>query len=462
MRSEEAICERVPNRDPRRRGWGAGLFNSVEKATLLLAVIGATVVWLLPFLLARFGAEWIRGWYSYSVYGPVAVVGVLALRHYGGFAKSLPVVCLAVLMLAGVAWTDSTERQSGLTYALNFLVTIPIAALIRKHDWVTTVFRVVVVATAVLMVYTFAQPAASGRWGNAYGAEGPKLDRFGTVRIGNPDQAGMMCAASTLFLLMTFRRRERSRLKKWLPMVAIPVLLFGCVQTASRASIIALVGSLGVALWMRARRNVAAVIPMLFLALVGVATLIVLDQGQSGQRFLDRALERFTDADVGTLGGRTDIWMLAYDEFTQGLNPLYGVGTGGVEKALGRFSGQPNRTFYSGIWHVYPHNTIVWLGLALGCPGLALGLWLSVKVVRRAYRLDKRNNDWRRFSYLSLLILIGNACAINLEPGAIILIALLWVLVSVEPAQAPDPGNICVGRVPSHVARNHAVLSPSG
>ena len=454
MRSEEALCDHASNRDPLRRGWGAGLFNGVEKATLLLAVIGSTAAWLVPFLLARSGADWIAGRYLYSVYGPVAFVGALAVRRYGGFAKSLPVLCLAVLMLAGVAWTDSTERLRGLTFALDFLMTIPIAALIRKHDWGTTVFRVVVVTTAVLMAYAFAQPAASGRWGNIYGA--------GTVIMANADQAGMMCAASTLLFIMTFRRRERGWLKHWLPMVAIPVLLFGCAQTASRASILALVGSLGVALWLRARRNVGALIPVLCLALVGGATLLILDQSTSGPHSLDPTLERFTDADVRTIGGRTDIWMVAYDEFKQGLNPLLGVGTGGVEKALGSSSyGEPNRILEGGVWHTYPHNTIVWLGLALGGPGLALGLWLSVKLVRRAYRFDKRNNDWRRFSYLSLLILIGNACAINLEPGAIILTALLWVLVSVEPARAPDPRTIWVRGVPAYVTRNHVVLSLS-
>lgn len=455
MCSEEALSERFSQRDPRRRGLGVGLVNSVEKATLLLAVIGATFVWLLPFLLAQFGAQWVQGWYSYSVYGPVALVGARSVRRYGGFARSLPVVGLAVLMLAGVAWTDPTEKQRGLTYALNFLVTIPMAALIRKQDWVRTVLIVVAMTTAVLMLYTLAQPAASGRWGSTYGAAG-------TIRMGNADQAGMMCAASTLFLLMTFRRRERSWLKTWLPMAAFPVVFLGCMLTASRASIIALACSLGVALWLRVRRNLAAAILMLFFVLVGGADLILLDYSQSGQSYLDQGLGRFADADVLSIGGRTEIWMLDYDEFTQGLNPLFGVGTGGVEKALGRFAGQSNRTLDAGVWHLYPHHTVAWLGLALGCPGLVLGLWLSVRMVRRAYRLDKRNNDWRVFSYLTLLILIGNACAINLEPGAIILTALLWALVSAEPARATDHKNMRMGGVPVTAADNHAVLSPSG
>jgi len=89
----------------------------------------------------------------------------LVLSPYGGYAKSWTLLFCAALTCVGILWTDSTEQGRGMLLASAFLVTLPIASLIRKQNYLQQFLTSFALVTALAMLYGLTQPAALGRWG---------------------------------------------------------------------------------------------------------------------------------------------------------------------------------------------------------------------------------------------------------------------------------------------------------
>jgi hypothetical protein len=144
------------------------------------------------------------------------------------------------------------------------------------------------------------------------------------------------------------------------------------------------------------------------------------------------------EENLGSLGERTRIWGFAEHEFLDGTTWLTGVGTGGVDKALGKFyefSGRiPGR---DRIWRLYPHNSLVQNGLAFGLFGLVLTAWVAFQAVRNAYRLDSAFGDWHRTAFAVFLGFVGTGLVVQREVYWIALGSAFWALISTDKLHWP-------------------------
>jgi O-antigen ligase len=145
------------------------------------------------------------------------------------------------------------------------------------------------------------------------------------------------------------------------------------------------------------------------------------------------------EENLGSLGSRTSIWRFAGQEFFEGTTWLTGVGTGGVDKALGKFYEFTGRVAgRDRIWRLYPHNSLVQNALAYGIFGLLLAFCLAAQVGRKAYLLDSRFGGWQRTAFAVFLGLVGTGGVVEREVYWIALGSALWAMISSDnlPSQA--------------------------
>jgi hypothetical protein len=402
--------------------------KQIERFGVLLMAGGTGMAWIMQYVYLVFLTDfpdWIYRFYALGICIPAAIFGCFAYPKYGGFTKGAPLV-LAALLATGVAWTDATEYRRGVSVAISFAMTLPISALLRKHNYLKPAIWAFGTATAASMLFAMTQPMVAGRWG--------MLIHSGTM-LSNPASVGLQCAtAAALLLLVAIRSLARSAALRCLQVGMISFLLVCCILTASRTAFLALVGASCVALLLRARHNFLPVALALLAVLFVVGTIMAAAAAFSDRPFYDQLLERTVgneDETLTTLGGRTDIWYFGADQFLEGSNWIGGVGTGGVDKTLGQFSIFRNRDLGSdGIWRLYAHNTLVWCGLGLGTLGLIVGGWLTLSLVRSAYRSDHEEHGWERGSLVAFLILFGTGAVVHVEPCWILLGSVLWAIMS--------------------------------
>jgi hypothetical protein len=159
-----------------------------------------------------------------------------------------------------------------------------------------------------------------------------------------------------------------------------------------------------------------------------VAVILGLSTGSSGEVFYSNAIERLGGFDVSTIGGREEVWTVAAEAFIFDNHWMYGSGTGGAERYLGRWPSKAKDIGIDGLERLYPHNTAVWVALAFGVPGLIICTVLLWTMLRQAYRLDSLERAWGRCAFLAILALIGCSCAIVMEPYFIAVGAILWAM----------------------------------
>jgi hypothetical protein len=436
--------------------WMAPL-KRLERAALLLAASGTAVVWVLPYLF--FGTavpEWILSRWYLMVCGPALLSGLVAFREYAGFAKAPVVIVCVALFSVGIAWTDPTELGRGALLAAGVLVPLPLAALIRRHDYLRPFLRAFSIATAGSLIFVVA---------STEGVQfGTLVDPTGTHTV-NANSLGLQAALATLFLAMTFPRRKR--LGAYIFVFLMAVLTFCCVTTASRTAFLALAGAFGVAMRFLGFRASLAV-----LAIAGavvpcsLAINAVVDPAHPFYEGIVGRLIRDDDETRNTVGGRLQIWTFAVEEFAANDIWVYGTGTGGVDKALGRFYELQGRAKgRDGIWRLYAHNTLVWWALAFGIGGVGVYAWIGFSLARRAHQLDKKSDDWRRLTLVAFVALASVGGVITQEGYWCVLEAALLAMLSTDvygsscrsrlslsTSNCRSPGTQLLARRPSAVA----------
>jgi O-antigen ligase len=339
-----------------------------------------------------------------------------------------------LLMCVGLLWTDSSEQGRGLLEAAGFLVTLPIAALIRKQRYIQQFLAVFAFVTALGMLYGLTQPAALGRWGEI-------VDSTGT-HITNANVVGTQAAAAIIAAFLSF---PRHRPWSWI-LFAATLLVLGaaCFLTQTRTGIAALCGAGLVVVAMRLRHKPALLVTGGFISLGLLACLLAADtaimQGAVYEGVVNR-LVRDEEENLGSFGDRTKIWRFAAQEFLEGTTWITGVGTGGADKELGKFYEFSGR--FSGrdrIWRLYPHNSLVQNGLAFGIFGLVLTACMGFQVARRAYRLDSSFRGWQRSAFVVFFGLVGTGLVVQREVYWIAVGSALWAMVSTDkPARGRGP-----------------------
>ncbi len=408
--------------------------NRLERFSLFLVAAGIAVVWLMPDLLSATSLpEWVGSRFYLYISAPAAFFGCYCFHRYGGFARSLPVLLCAFLMCAGILWTDATEQGRGMLLAAGFLLTLPVSALIRKHNYLPQFLGVFAVVTAIGMLYGLTQPAGPGRWGTI-------VDSTGT-QITNANVVGTQAAAGIVAALIGFPRRKWSRV---VFVAALVVLSLACFLTQTRTGLLALTGAGGVIVFMRLRRRPALLATAACAAFVLFVCLFTADFAISNGAVYRGVVNRLVwdeEDNLGSLGDRTKIWQFAARDFLDANHWLTGVGTGGVDKELGKFyefSGRlPGR---DRLWRLYPHNSLVQNGLAFGLGGLALTLLVALRIARNAYLLDSLSCGWQRCAFVMFLGLVGTGLVVQREVYWIALGSALWAMVST--AKAPQPARM--------------------
>jgi len=126
--------------------------NRIERFSLFLAAAGSALAWLVPSLMLRTELpEWVGSRFYLYICGPAILLGTWSFHRYGGYAKSWTLLFCAALTCVGILWTDSTEQGRGMLLASAFLVTLPIASLIRKQNYLQQFLTSFALVTALAM-----------------------------------------------------------------------------------------------------------------------------------------------------------------------------------------------------------------------------------------------------------------------------------------------------------------------
>lgn len=399
-----------------------GHLTSFELIVLSIGVIATANQWILIYVLNLVGTpDWIAGRSDLVLWLPaILCCGILAWWRQGGFFRSLPIIILTVLMVLGISWTDPVERRTGIIYTAVFVYSLLLGAFLYKRNCIRTVLRVFPIATCVSILFASTQQRMPGRWGWVTAQTGAVMS--------NPNHIAHQCAIAVLFVLLCWPDRWPSRL---LSIAQIALLTVTCLMTGSRTGVTSLVCVVAVSLLMRSRRRAGTALLALFLIAVSLTLPLWIDSVPIDLPIYEKLVARTVydeESNVNTLGGRLTIWGIALDVFWE--HPFLGAGTGAVELALGKYPNSASIQYEDGTWRLYPHNTLVWLAVGLGFPGLLLGLWIYVRAARTAYRLDVQQGQWGRCALATMLFLIGSSCAIQSEPYFIVPGAVLWAMLS--------------------------------
>jgi hypothetical protein len=285
------------------------------------------------------------------------------------------------------------------------------------------------IADAVSMAIAFPLAGSSFGYGRLTADSGESIATSGYV--------SMAAAIGLMFLFMNWRvMGKRPVLRAISGVGAGSILMLTVVLTASRTAILALAGVLVVLYLREAMRISRTFVLVASVIIAGVVIISLTEESEIAASITSPLSSRIYDTvEDRTLSGRTNIYFGASPQiFLSGANSLIGVGAGGVELALGSDSELRTMNISTmssdGRSRIYAHDTYIWLALALGSLGLAVGCVLSYAVVRRAFAMDRANGDWIRCGYVGFLALVGLGAVINEDSYWAVTGALLWVLVS--------------------------------
>ena len=394
------------------------MIRNLERISLLTAAAGTAMIWILPFLLEGSSApEWVLSRWYLLVAAPALLFGIFAFKRYAGFAQAPPVIAYAILISIGCLWTDPSEEGRGLLIATAFVMVLPIAALVRKKDFLESFLVCFALASAASMLFAVAVAGSL-----------TLKDALGTTTT-NPNGVGIQAALSALFLLMFFP--ERKGWRRILCACIVAFLLLCAINTASRTAFVSMGGSMLVALFLMSRKSAIQI--MILLTIAGLGTVGVSEFLNLETPFYQGIQSRLLEDEEGTrgtLGDRVQIWDVAAVAFLSDTNWLYGTGTGGVDKALGGLYESKGRAKgRDGIWRLHSHNTLVWSAVALGIPGILGLMWVWLSMIRAAYNLDRQFQSWEHCT-LTAFVGIASLGGVIMQDGSwcVVGVALLSAL----------------------------------
>jgi hypothetical protein len=401
--------------------------RQLEKAALFLASAGTAFVWLAPYLLSGL-PTWVASRYYLLICAPAVLLGAGAYPRYGRFAKSASLIACICLIIAGIAWTDTTELGRALLLFAGFAVTLPIAALINKHDSWPQFARNFAYATLLTMAVAAPRVSPTMRWGTI-------LDRESTFRtysfLTNSDTVGLQTGLAAVLLMIAAPRRMRV-IGLYLPALMLLLLL---VRSATLTAFVAVASTLLIAWIWRARNDAFgafAVAAPVIVAAVAAVLFVASFTPQSFQRMEDRILGADPSA-AASLQDRKLMITYGLERLAEGRNWLTGFGSGGPDKILAESS--EIRTVAigrDGVRRTYCHNTFLWWTMCFGLLGVILCGWLAWDIWRKALRRDVTERSWIRVGFLAYMAVAGMGGVINQEPFWIAVGSLLWAILSTE------------------------------
>jgi hypothetical protein len=433
-----ALAYPLPYRSAEKGETATASTAGVEKAALFLVFAGTAFYWLSAYLMASTHIEmpeWVETRYYLYICIPALALGLRSFGRFGGFAKTAPMLACVALMLASLLWTAESELGRGALKLAGFAVTLPLASLIVKHGYARRCSQWFVWCTAASLALAMAL-AGDGSLGMRFGT---LIDVNGRT-VSNPNSVGSQAALAACLLTLQLWRSpggaKRSRLQSAASAGAILFLVYAVFLTASRTAFIVLAGTLVWSLALRCRRSalplVWGALALLFsLSMLWAADSILLDANNDFYTQIRNRLFEDQEGTVGTLGSRTLIWNYAGGLLTEDSRWVAGFGAGGVDKTLG--------TFYEfgeyalgrdGIRRLHSHSTFVEWALMFGLVGCLIPVWLALRAVRTAWRMDLEDGGVDRTSLLMFAFLFSFGGVINTEIFWIAYGSLLWASLS--------------------------------
>jgi O-antigen ligase len=205
------------------------------------------------------------------------------------------------------------------------------------------------------------------------------------------------------------------------------------MATASRTAFLTLAGTVAWIIALRFRRTPGKLVPGALVAVCVVLSLsaftAVAAEGalQSIYDQLGSRLVADNEGTVGTLGSRTLIWRFGLENLAATDRWAFGLGAGGVDKALGSFfelglfaQGR------DGIRRLHSHSTYIEWVLMLGFLGVLAPLALGIQTAWRSWRLDLAQGTVRRTALVVFAFLYSFGGVMNTEIFWIAFGSLLW------------------------------------
>lgn len=387
---------------------------------------GVRPLWLILQVHKRLGVE---DFMYLGLYIPAVILGMIDWPRQRNLLQQLPVTLCALLVLAGLWWVDPAERNRGLLVAGGTLIALPIGVLVRDDRlrlvFMRTFVVSVLISTSLLVVLTLPLP------GRARGLTFMEArDGRGNV-ITNRNQIGAQTGLATIVAVMlaatppvATRRRRRRNGMSWAAFaggLAVETLI-----SASRGAILSLVGGIGWLSSRHARYRMMAILMLIFAGIVlMMAELVAPTLGLFGT-----SASRFERGDLSSLGGRASIWSAGWDVMTASdVVFLRGVGSGGVDRALGARIVALTPGAGAMLFRRSSHNTFVEWGMSYGVIGTLMGIWLLWTVARRAIRLDRHDRTWQTTTLLVWSLLNSMTLVINRTAFWPFLGALMFAMV---------------------------------
>jgi hypothetical protein len=437
-RSVTTFCAGRVNEDIRAvetyLSWGA----------IILLGLGSGMACMVRYLDLRWSLnlpDWFVFRFPLLITIPALCLGTRHFCKHGGFARSWGLIFLVLWTAASSLWVDPTERGRSLLIIVGLGVTLPLAALINRLGcqrqlslWLGMGYA------AGILAVILSSPQDLGRFG---------CFTVNDIRVMDSNELG--CFSVVIFVLMYRlvaggRRRDpglsrgasvgpsilASMIKRkdakvagiyrtfWLPLMIGLLAAMITSLTVSRTAGLALAVILPW-IWVKhAVKNpgLAAITPLIVAAAIGmVLWLAVADDWQA----------RFTDSDIRTLNGRTDIWDAANAvNRSLGWRLIHGLGCAGIDKVLGEELGEGQIHPIDGIQRRHSHNLYLeWLS-ELGIIGAALAIWVGLSAGMAASRRDRREGSISRRSLLIVLAIVSVAGVPTEWAGFPALGALLW------------------------------------
>ena len=291
---------------------------------------------------------------------------------------------VALLIVAFLAWATITSAwalspgaafASVSRYALNavlFLIAAGVLRTRRDLGWVVAAF---VAGAAISVAYGIAVPPAAGAT-DVQRASGT---------VGDPNEFAAVLVAALPLAIALAAGRDWSPALRALGAAAAGLSVAGILLSVSRGGLVALIAMAvaGLCLAGRWRAKLLLIVPLVFLASVGylLAT--------------PAALQRVTSSNGGT--GRTDLWLVGWRMVEA--RPVLGVGAGNFQQASIHYLLRPgllNRSDLIASTDKVAHNTYLTVLAELGLIGALMFFALIVLALAcgvRAARLFARRRD---------------------------------------------------------------------
>ncbi len=419
-----------------RRGQRRALAKKVSRGALQLSIAaGASsiIVGILPQLGYLTGIPYPE----LVLHIPATVLGIFAWLRLPHLRRVAPLNACALLFLIGIVWVVPVERKRAVLLFASAVISIPIGALILDTDGFARSARTFLWFTIAALAASLIITAQHGEFSDLLNV-GVTLDSH-RDRLTNRNGFGSQLAFAAVLALALYvgarpfssqMRAVKSSGSKYLFLAA--GLSFAVILTQSRGQTLALFIGASSLIVTSTKVSVQRRFGFVFgLGVIVISSTLLLESFVHVSPW--RIIDRYQDATVSDMGGRTEIWHAAYQAMMSTERQLaLGSGTAGADQLLGKNTPSGKRG-EDGVLRRSTHNTIIeWL-LCYGILGIAPALWLALWAFRRARYLDRVFGSGSLRSLIVMTFVSGQALVFYRTPAWPAAGALLWAALAQRP-----------------------------